>query len=408
MPIDPKLSEPDTTPPEATPSEATPEPDTPSIDPKDAPFKVVIAGGGVAALEGALALRDLAGKEPQITMVAPTSEFVYRPMTVREPFAYGRAERYSLAEMASDIGLELREQSFAWVNPAKRIAYTDDGEELAYDALLLAVGARIHTRFSHAYTIDDRHLDDILHGLLQDIEGGYVKRLAFVVPARMAWQLPIYELAMMTAARAYELGVKLAIAIVTPEESPLAIFGSGASDAVSKLLADAGIEVLASAYAEVPRWDTVVVNPDDRTLKFDRVVALPELYGPAVRGLPAAEHGFIPIDIHAKVRGVERVYAAGDATDFALKHGGISSQQADAAAEAIAALAGAPIEPKPFQPIVYGMLLTGERPRYLRAHVTGGHGFSSEVSEEPLWTPPRKIVAKYLAPYLEKLESRCA
>jgi sulfide:quinone oxidoreductase len=373
-----------------------------------AAFKAVIAGGGVAALEGALALRDLAGERLSITMLAPDPEFVYRPMTVREPFAYGRAQRYALGEMANEIGVELLEQSFAWVNPAARVAYTDSGDDLPYDALLLALGARIHTRYTHAYTIDDRHLDDILHGLLQDVEGGYVKRLAFVVPARMAWQLPVYELALMTAARALETDAALSITIVTPEESPLAIFGSGASEAVSKLLGEAGIKMVTHAYAEVPQWDTVVVHPEDRRLEFDRVVALPELYGPAVRGLPSGEHGFIPVDVHCKVRDIERVYAAGDATDFALKHGGISAQQADAAAEAIAALAGAPVEPKPFQPIVYGMLLTGGRPRYLRAHVTGGYGFSSEVSEDPLWTPPRKIVAKYLAPYLEKRESPCA
>ena len=369
---------------------------------------MAIVGGGVAALEGALALRDLAGDRVSVTMLAPEEDFVYRPLAVREPFAHGRAERYLLSEMAADIGIELRAQRFAWVDPAARVAYTDEGDELAYDALLLALGARIHTRFTHAYTIDDSQLDDILHGLLQDIEGGYVKRLAFVVPARMGWQLPVYELALMTAARAYELDMPLSIAIATPEESPLAIFGSGASDAVSKLLADASIEVLSSAYVEVPSWDTVVVNPEDRKLTFDRVVALPELYGPAVRGVPAAEHGFIPIDLHSNVRGVERVYAAGDATDFVLKHGGISAEQADAAAEAIAALAGAPIEPKRFQPTVYGMLLTGGRPLYLRAHVTGGHGFSSEVSAEPLWSPPRKIVARYLGPYLERVEPRCA
>jgi len=368
------------------------------------PFKVVIAGAGVAGLEAALALKDLAGARVAIEMLAPDPEFVYRPMTVREPFAYGSAERYKVEQMAAKIGFELHEQSFAWVDADARVAYTDEGGQLHYDALILALGARIHSRFTHAYTIDDRHLDDILHGLLQDIEGGYVKRLAFVVPARMAWQLPIYELALMTARRAAETEASLAISIVTPERAPLAIFGSTATEAVSTLLDDAGIEVIASAYAEVPSWDSVVVNPGDRQWRFDRVVALPELYGPAVRGLPAGEHGFIPIDIHAKVRGVERVYAAGDATDFAIKHGGISSQQADAAAEQIASLAGAPLHAQPFRPTVYGMLLTGGAPLYLRAHLTGGHGFSSEASREPLWTPPRKIVARYLGPFLEELE----
>ncbi len=368
----------------------------------------MIAGGGVAALEGALALRDLAGDRVAIEMLAPSAEFVYRPMAVREPFAYGPAHRYPLADIARDAGVTLRQEGFAWVDAPSRTAHTDAGEALSYDALLLALGARIQTRYPHAHTVDDRHLDDILHGLVQDVEAGYVTRLAFVVPGRMGWQLPIYELALMTMARAYEAGSRLSVTIVTPEEAPLAIFGIGASQAVAELLRESAIRVITSAYVEVPQWDTVIVNPGDRHLEVDRVVALPELFGPAVRGLPVAEHGFIPIDQHSNVRGAERVYAAGDATDFAIKHGGIAAQQADVAAEAIAALAGAPVQPQQFTPTIYGMLLTGGQPRYLRARITGGHGFSSEVSKDPLWTPPRKIAARYLAPYLEALDAKGA
>ncbi|MGH2880498.1 MAG: hypothetical protein ACRDK4_12960 [Solirubrobacteraceae bacterium] len=370
------------------------------------PFKVLIAGAGVAGLEGVLALRELAGARVSIQLLAPEPEFVYRPLRVREPFAYGGAERYPVAELIDGLGVELLDERFSWIDTAASVVHTDNGLELGYDALLLALGAHIHTRFPHAYTIDDRHLDDILHGLLQDVEGGYVKQVAFVVPARMAWQLPIYEIALMALRRAGELGVQLQATIVTPEESPLAIFGVNATQAVSALLDEAGIEVIASGYAEVPSWDTVTIHPSDQQLKVDRVVALPELYGPAVRGLPAAEHGFIPVDVHCKVRGADRVYAAGDAVDFAIKHGGVSAQQADAAAEAIAALAGVDCRPKPFDPTIYGMLLTGGAPKYLRARLSGGHGFSSEVSDQPLWSPPRKIVAKYLGPHLERFESR--
>jgi len=149
-----------------------------------------------------------------------------------------------------------------------------------------------------------------------------------------------------------------------------------------------------------------VVNPGDRRLQVDRVVALPELYGPSMRGIPLGENGFIPVDVHGKVRDVAgAVYAAGDATDFAVKHGGVSSQQADAAAEAIAALAGAELMPQPFKPIVRGILLTGGQPRYLTARITGGQGFSSEITDEPTWSPPSKVASRYLAPRLEQYDS---
>jgi len=54
---------------------------------------VLIVGGGVAALETLIALRDLAGDRVTVTLVAPETNFTYRPMTVAQPFHLGRRER---------------------------------------------------------------------------------------------------------------------------------------------------------------------------------------------------------------------------------------------------------------------------------------------------------------------------
>jgi sulfide:quinone oxidoreductase len=211
---------------------------------------------------------------------------------------------------------------------------------------------------------------------------------------------------MMTAGRAYDMQVELDVTIITPEDTPLAIFGSGASDAVGKLLERTNIKTINSAYAEVPKAGEVVINPGGRSLRVDRVIALPELYGPSVRGIPAGENGFIRVNPYGQLSDVGPIYAAGDATTFAIKHGGLGSQQADAAAQSIAALAGAPVTPEPFNPVIHGMLLTDSKPVYLTAHIAGGHGFRSEITDTPTWSPPVKIVAKYLAPYLDQLERK--
>jgi len=366
------------------------------------PFKVVLVGGGVAALEAALALRELAGDSVTTTMLAPDPEFVYRPMRVREPFAYSLAKRYPLGEIAGDLGVELVQDRFKWLDPGARVVHTGHQHEISYDALLLALGARLHPRFTYALTLDDRILDEQLHGLIQDIEGGYVHRLAFVIPSPMPWPLPAYELALMSAQRAYDMGIDLSITIATPEDAPLALFGTAVSEAVQELLERHGILTITSAHAEVPEPGHVSIRPGERQLHVDRVVALPQLVGPSVPGVPTGTAGgFIPVDVHCQVRGLDRVYAAGDATDFAVKLGGIAAQQADTAAEAIAALAGAPVQPKPFHPMIHAVLIGGDKPLYLSAHITGGHGSSSEISETPTWSPPTKIAAKYLAPYLE-------
>ena len=114
--------------------------------------------------------------------------------------------------------------------------------------------------------------------------------------------------------------------------------------------------------------------------------------------LPADERGFIPIDEHARVRGVPGVYAAGDGTNFPIKHGGLGTQQADAAAEEIAAQAGASLEPAPFHPVIRGKLITGEESLNLQADIAGGGEGVSSL--DYLWWPPQKIAGKYLTAQL--------
>jgi sulfide:quinone oxidoreductase len=368
------------------------------------PFEVVIAGGGVAALEALMALRAAAGTRAAITLVSASDELEYRPLTVLEPFAAAAARRYRVAPIAADLGAELVIDSLQWVDAEAQRVHLAGETALNYDALLVAVGARPYPAFEHAVTIDDRILDDQLHGVLEDVEQGYCKRIAFVVPPRVAWPLPLYELALMTARRAYEVSSDPQLTLITPEESALAIFGPEASGLVRDMLTEAGVGLMTSTEAEVPAQGVVKMPATGETIKVDRVVALPLLMGPAVRGLPAAEHAFIPIDSFCAVAGVRHVFAAGDATDFPVKHGSIAAQQADVAADAIAALIGVSSDPQPFRPVLRARLLTGGSPRYLTAILAGATPLSSEVSETSPWDPPSKMVAARLAHYLDKLD----
>ncbi|MDQ6729671.1 MAG: FAD-dependent oxidoreductase [Actinomycetota bacterium] len=365
-------------------------------------FNVLIAGGGVAGLEAAFALREFADHRVNLTLLAPTDEFVYRPMTVGEPFAAGWAPRYPLSGLAEDAGAELVRDGLGEVDVKRRVALTTSGIELHFDALLVGLGASLHRRYEHVTSVDDARMDELLHGLIQDVEGGYVRRLAFVVPAPMPWPLPVYELALMTAERAWDMQADLAITILTPEAAPLAVFGEGVSQGLARLLAQRGIEVITSACCEIPKAKTISIHPGDRTLEVDRIVALPELRGPALPGLPHDPAGFIPVDVHSRVRGIEGVWAAGDATDFPVKHGGIAAQQADVAARSIAAEAGAPVELRQFIPVVEGILLTGDKPLHLRAEITGGDGGLSELTEVLRGSRIPMVAARYLAPHLLK------
>jgi sulfide:quinone oxidoreductase len=173
-----------------------------------------------------------------------------------------------------------------------------------------------------------------------------------------------------------------------------------ASEAVAELLNEAGVALETGTSAAVERSGELTLHPSGKTLAADRIVALPRVVGRPVDGLPANDDGFIPIDEHARVPGVDNVWAAGDGTAFPVKQGGIACQQADAAAGDIARLAGADVDAEPFRPVLRGQLLTGGQPRFMRHHLEGGHGDDSEVSTDALWWPPGKIAGVHLAPYL--------
>jgi sulfide:quinone oxidoreductase len=371
----------------------------------DRPHHVIIVGGGPAAIEAALTLQRVAGARVATTVLAPDADFVARPLSVLEPFAAGGADRRPLAALVAEAGATLRPGVLAAVDAAAHELRTSDGDRLAYDSLLLAVGAIPRAPLDHALAFGGPGSEERMHGLIQDLEAGYIQRIAFVAPVGVTWQLPLYELALMTADRAWDGEMKVDITFVTAEASPLAMFGPAASDSVSGMLDAAGIEVHAAMHAEITEPGVVVLHPRGKRIAVDRVVTLPVLEGPAIAGLPRDADGFLPIDRHGRVADVPDVYAAGDATNFAIKQGGIACQQADAAAETIAAAAGADLRPTPFKPVLRGVLLTEHQSRFMRRDASGATGDRARFDVPPLWWPPTKIAGRELSKLLADVPS---
>ncbi len=367
------------------------------------PRNVVIAGGGVAALEAAMALRDLAGDRVRITLVTPESDFVLRPLRVGEPFSVNHVRRYPLREVARELDAELVIDAVTRVDEADKTITCASDRELPYDDLIVAVGGKPVPAFEHAMTFGTERDPEALNGILADLEGGYSKSVAFVVPPGVTWPLPLYELALMTARQVRSMSMDdVRLVIVTPEGSPLAVFGPQASDGVRELLDAAGIEVVTGVYASVIANGRVGLGRNGDELAVDRIVALPLVEGRRIPGVSSDPDGFIPIDDHAHVVGMQNVYAAGDGANFPIKQGGIATQQADAAASAIAADAGAVAEPEPFRPVLRGRLMTGDHDRFLHRPAAGDG--ESRASDEPLFWPPTKVSGRYLSPWLARQE----
>jgi sulfide:quinone oxidoreductase len=360
-------------------------------------LRVLIAGGGIAAAEALLALDDLASDRVRVELIAPNEWLVYRPHLVAEPFTQAPVMRRRLDRLAGEHGARHRRDALASVDPGSRTIGIAGGRRLEYDALLIATGARPVAAVPGALSFGESSDRGAFRALLAELEPGAPRRLAFAVPAGVRWSLPAYELALLSAAHLRARGIStVEIAIATHERRPLELLGEGAPEIVGDLLAEAGIELRAGT-APV-RYDRPVLELGDGRIEADEVVALPVLEVPEIEGIPQRDGGFIPTDVRLNVEGMTEVWAAGDATWFPIKQGGLAAQQADVAAQSIAVRAGASLPTSSFRPVLRAAMLTGVLPRYFRAALFAGS--EPVASPTALWSPPVKLAGRYLAPYL--------
>jgi sulfide:quinone oxidoreductase len=361
--------------------------------------KIIIAGGGIAGLEALVALRRHLGTDVRIDLLEANLDLVERPITVLEPFDGVAPRHFDLAQIAADHDAVLCPDQLASVWPAAQRLTTVRGDLRQYDALLVAVGARPVPAVAGALTFSGRHGVSAMRALLADLVAGRVRSVAFAAPVGVTWTLPLYELALMTAERLRAARVEgVRLALVTPEDNPLDVFGTRQAARIRALLARRGIGMWTGA---VPMrvGPGVLEVAGAAPIAVERVVALPRLGGPTIAGLPHDAAGFIPTDRHSAVPGAPGVWAAGDATTLPVKQGALAALQADAAADAIAARLGVDIVPEPFRPVLRGVLLDPRGPQLLDGD-TAAVPHAAEPPDAPMWWPPAKVAARHLAPYL--------
>jgi sulfide:quinone oxidoreductase len=366
------------------------------------PFRVVIAGGGVAALEAVLAFQELDPDHAlSVEVIAPDTRFVYRPLSVRDPFGPRSTRAYDLEPLVQRAGARMRHGQIDAVDPDDRLVTLGDGTLLPYDALLLATGVSRQPALPGAGTFIGPADVPAFKSFVESLCCGAYHRVAFVVPPGPSWPLPIYELALQAGTRLQASNAEAQLAVITPEPSALSMYGPVASRAVERALRERRITVHPGTYAESLKGGKLRLDLQGSVL-VDVAWAAPRLVPRVPSGVPVADTGFVPTDAAGSVLGYVDLFAAGDVTLGNVKQGGVAAQQAAVAAEAIAALAGIASVPEPSPPVLRALLLTGGEPLWLRADPESDT--PSEASDEPLWWPAHKIFGKHLAPVLAGLE----
>lgn len=367
--------------------------------------RVLVAGGGVAALEVVLALWARTAGQLRPTLLAPEASFRYRPLAAYSDLVAGPGPTVDLVRFVAEHGAGLVDDRLARVVPDDGLVVTGHGGRIAYDALVLATGATHQPGLPGALTLGDPRDARAIEDLVQRVRGGSVERLAIIVPPGVSWSLPAYELALLLE-HAVPRGAATRVAVVTAEAAPMAAAGDEFGAALTDLLDRRGIELDCSTWPEEV-GDGYLWMPLQGASRVDAVVALARPRGPSLPGLPCDAAGFVIVDADGRVDGQRRIWAAGDVAAHPIKQGGLAVQQADVVADDVARRLG--LEPLSTsnvgpEPVLRVALLDGESTLYLRTERTDG-ALRTVTSREPLWWPPAKIAGGRLANYLAARES---
>src|SRR5829696_1546391 len=149
-------------------------------------LRILVAGGGVAALEAVLALRALARDRVAIELLAPAGDFVQRQSSVLSPFSGEAAPRVPLDRLP-EIGVARHRGALAAVDTAAHQVRTTDGGHLGYDRLIVAPGAHAVDGVPGATTFRGPISAGAVEGALRAAS----ERVLFVLPPGFGWPLPI-------------------------------------------------------------------------------------------------------------------------------------------------------------------------------------------------------------------------
>jgi sulfide:quinone oxidoreductase len=363
-------------------------------------LRVLIVGGGVAGIECLLGLHELAGDRVDVTILSERRDLVEGAVALGEPFGGAPAQRVDLAHLATETGAWFVHGILANVDADAHTVTTLEGASLPYDVLVVAVGAAPRLPWGRALALDVT-TPQMLRRLRREAGKASVRRIVVALPPGPHWPLPGYELALMLARD--ERPTKLEIDLVTPERTPLQVFGPVVSESVAAQLEQVGVRLHAEQTMALAKGDPIAVRltPGAECFDADLVVAVPDLLPHTLRGLPIDGRGFLPVDGHGRVSGAQDIYAAGDCAAFPIKQGGLAAQQADAVALHVAARAGVAVEAKTTNVVLRARMLTGLDDGFWMRRDLLRAGDRGEVSGHSLWWPPGKVAGRWLSPYLE-------
>ena len=313
--------------------------------------EILVLGGGVggtlvANLVGRKLKAEIAAGRARVRVVDETGDHVYQPgfmyiaMGGEPASSLVRPERSLL-----DARIELVVGRIERIDPAAKVVRLADGQELAWDELVVATGARILPEAIPHFATEAHHFYSAegaarLRQALDAFTGGRI----VVGIAGMPYKCPPapLEVTFLIEAELRERGLRDGTEIHYCSPIGRAFTIESVSEMATPILAEKGVEL--HTFFNVEAIDPerkVVQSLEGEELPYDLLILVPPHKGARVvieSGLaPAA--GWLPTDPQTlNVRGRDDIWAIGDATDLPLSKAGSTAHfEAPVVAERIAA-----------------------------------------------------------------------
>lgn len=290
---------------------------------------ILILGGGVGGIVTANALRQRLDPEHRVVVVDKRGEYLFTPSLLWVMVGWRRPGQISkdLRRMLLP-GVEVRRAEVEEINPERSLVRAS-GEEMAYDYLVVALGANLAPEAMPGFA-EAAHTPFDLEGAvglwaaLQKLEGG---RVAVAVTAA-PYKCPAapYETALLLDDHFRRRGMRdrVEMAVYTPEAAPMGVAGPVMGQAVVGMLRAKGIEFNPLLnLAHIDPEEKKLVYQNQAAFAFDFLAAVPPHRSPRVvrDSALANQAGWIAVDKRTLATSFENVYAIGDVTAITLANG---------------------------------------------------------------------------------------
>jgi sulfide:quinone oxidoreductase len=309
--------------------------------------RITILGAGFAAVTAAAELRRRM-PDADISLIAPTAEFIYYPSLIWVPSGLRRGEelRLNLSGWLTKRRIRLLQGRVTGLAEGGRKVITDKGE-FSNDGLIIASGGRFLKSLpgiEHALTIcEGISAAETIRDRLAGMQGGTIA-IGFGTNPKEQGAMrggPMFELlfGLDTLLRQQGRRDKFRLVFFNPAPEPGKRLGEKAVKGLLREMARRNIDT--HLGHKVLGFEADKVKTEGGEIPVDLILFMPGMTGPdwlANSELPKSEGGFVVADAHCQVPGTEKVFVAGDAgsypgPDWLPKQAHMADLQAKAAAE---------------------------------------------------------------------------